>query len=172
MDHETLVEAFVEGSSDGLWVLDLDGRTRYANRAMARMFSGDPAGPAPATAFDILDDLGREQFAAVIERTRQGRYQGGDSQETLFHDRDGRQFWVLLNDSLLLDDDGAVAGLVVRITDFAESRRTRDELDRSRADLEEARALAKMGSWRLDVATGVVSGPNVVGRRDRTRRSR
>ena len=54
---------------------------------------------------------------------------------------------------MLRDDDGAVAGLVVRVTDNASTRRTRDQLSRSRAELEEARAVGKLGSWRMDVGS-------------------
>ena len=163
MDPELLVEAFVAGSDDGSWVIDLDGGTRYANPAMSRMFSGYPVGPAPETAFDILDADGRAQFATLLEEARQGTYRGGQSQEMLFHDREGHPFWVLVSDTVLRDDDGAVTGLAVRVTDFAETRRARDALDRSRAALEEARSVGKVGSWRLDVDTGAVSVPVTMG---------
>ena len=37
MDLSELYRDIVEGSPDGLWVIDLDGRTVYANPEIARL---------------------------------------------------------------------------------------------------------------------------------------
>ena len=72
MDLDGLYRDIVETSPDGIWVLDLEGRTLYANPAIARMYGCDESELPDLTVFDTLDETGREQFAEHLRDLRRG----------------------------------------------------------------------------------------------------
>ena len=62
MDPSGLYRGVVEGSPDGIWVIDLHGRTAYTNPAMAAMYGVGPDEMTSVSMFDSLDDLGKVQL--------------------------------------------------------------------------------------------------------------
>ena len=73
MDLSELYRDIVETSPDGIWVIDLDGRTLYANPEIARLHRDRrDEGLAALTVFDTLDEDGRAQFARAPGRRPRG----------------------------------------------------------------------------------------------------
>ena len=62
-----------------------------------------------------------------------------------------------MGENPLLDDDGSVLGYLHRLRCRAADRLLVRELSSSRAQLDEAQAIAKVGSWEHDLHTGQVS---------------
>ena len=153
MNLPALFRSIVETSPDGLWVTDLEGRTMFANEAFARMY-GVPLDEIGAlTVFDTLDDQGKEQFREHLQVLRSG-VANDDEVEVHFHDAHGNATWILVRESLLHDDDGAVVAVLSRISPYDSKRQVLDELRANRAALEQAQTLARLGSWTYDIASG------------------
>ena len=71
MHIDALYRAIVETSPDAIWVTDLDGSTLFANPTMAELFGVPSAHDMQGvTMFDTLDDLGKQQYAAHLERRK------------------------------------------------------------------------------------------------------
>jgi len=150
MELATLYRDIVETSPDAIWVFDLEGRTLYANPALRALFGAANIDLAGLTVSDTLDEVGRQQFSEHLARLRTGRANAGEV-ETRFVRRDGSAVWVTINESLLHDADGAVSGVLHRITDASDRRRTVDDLTLNRRRLAEAQRIARIGSWEWDV---------------------
>lgn len=121
MDLTDLYRDIVETSPDGIWVLDLDGRTLYANPEIARIhgLSGDPS---TLTVFDTLDEQGREQFAAHLDVVRRhGRLNDSDV-EVQWVRADGSVTWTLCKESALRDGEGRIVGLLHRHSPYDDRR--------------------------------------------------
>ena len=73
MDLSELYRDIAERSPDGLWVVDLEGRTIYANPEIARLHGIGAEGLPALTVFDTLDDDGQVQFRAHLADVRAGR---------------------------------------------------------------------------------------------------
>ena len=144
-----------ETSVDGLWVLDLDGNTRYANPALAAMFGVPVEEFVRLTVFDTLDADGQVQFRAHLAELREGQV-NDETVEVLFVRRDGSGLWTLVSEKLLRDADGRVLGVLHRVSDNDGRRRRMDELAESRRQLAEAHSIARLGGWSLDPATGAM----------------
>jgi PAS domain S-box-containing protein len=157
MDHDGLYRDIVETSPDGIWVLDLEGRTIYANPAIARMYGCDESELPELTVFDTLDAVGREQFAEHLRDLRQGVINTTDV-EVQFVRRDGTPHWVLLRESALLAADGSLTGILHRITDYTVRRSMVDDLTRSRERLAEAQRIARVGSYDWDLVNDSITG--------------
>ena len=151
-----LYRGIVETSLDGIWVIDGDGRTLYANPAVGDMLGLDDGELAHLTAFDPLDEDGRAQMAEHLRELADGKVNDSEV-ECLWHRKDGGQLWVLVRESALYDEHGQVQGYLHRISDWSERRRLFEELRRSREMLEEAQRIAKVGSWEWDLRRDVIT---------------
>ena len=157
MNSEELYRDVVEGSSDGIWVFDLSGATIYANPALARMFGASQQEFTRLTVFDSLDDVGKVQFAEHLRQLALGRAQERDA-ESMFVRGDGTRMWVLVGETLLRGPDGAVTGVLHRITDYDERRNLMDRLTESRQELAESQHIARLGSWTWNLQTDELRG--------------
>ena len=157
MDLARLYRDIVETSPDGIWVFDLEGRTLYANPAIARMFGVDDSEVSGLTVFDTLDEEGRGQFAAHLDALRRGNFNTHDV-ECRWVRRDGTSLWVLVRESALLGPDGELTGILHRISDYSDRRVIVDDLTTSERRLAEAQRIARIGSWEWDVERDQISG--------------
>ncbi|MFA6577245.1 MAG: PAS domain S-box protein, partial [Nocardioides sp.] len=148
MDPE-LYRDIVETASDGIWVFDLDGRTIYANAAIAAMYGVPRREFLQLEVADTLDEDGRLQFAAHLEAVRRGELNDGPV-ESQFVAKDGSRTWVEVLESGLYAPDGTLTAVLHRISDVSERRATMDELVASRMRLDEAQRIARVGSWEWD----------------------
>ncbi len=157
MEQDALYRDIVETSPDGIWVFDLEGRTLYANAALARMFGADASELLDLTVFDSLDEEGQVQFAAHLEQLRRGELNREDV-ECRFVRRDGSALWVLVRESAVHAPDGSLTGIVHRLADFSSRRSVLERLTGSQQRLAEAQRIARIGSWQWDVERDEISG--------------
>ncbi|GAA5019505.1 hypothetical protein GCM10023258_07180 [Terrabacter aeriphilus] len=142
-DEGDLCRWMVAASPDGLWVIDGDGRTVFANDRMARMLGLTPAEAIGFSVFDAVDEQGKADFAAhLAERARTGL--PGDNLECALIDRQGNRFWALVSHSPMVDEHGRRRGWMYRVSEYSAQRRLLDQLA-------EAQSMAKIGSWEWDV---------------------
>ncbi len=157
MELAGLYRDVVETSPDGIWVFDLEGRTVYANPALARMFGAEHSELLDLTVFETLDEAGQGQFADHLEDVRRGELNAGDV-ECRFVRRDGSALWVLVRESALRGPDGRITAVVHRLTDFSDRRSVHDTLTASQRQLAEAQRIARLGSWEWDVGEDRIIG--------------
>ena len=136
MDLSELYRDIVETSPDGLWVLDLDGRTVYANPEIARMHRIPPEDLASLTVFDTLDEAGGVQFRAHLQDVREGRVNNGVV-EVHWVRSDGSILWALCSETALLDDAGRPRALLHRYSDNSERHELIASLQASERALED-----------------------------------
>ncbi|MDO9494611.1 MAG: PAS domain S-box protein, partial [Nocardioides sp.] len=154
MDPE-LYRDIVETASDGIWVFDLDGRTIYANAAIAAMYGVPRREFLQLEVVDTLDEDGRLQFAAHLDAVRRGELNDGPV-ESQFVAKDGSCTWVEVLESGLHAPDGTLTAVLHRISDVSERRATMDELVASRMRFDEAQRIARVGSWEWDYHRGEI----------------
>src|SRR3954447_8691982 len=136
MDLSELYRDIVETSPDGIWVVDLDGRTVYANPEIARMHSVDAADLDTLTVFDTLDEDGRAQFRTHLVDVREGRL-NDDPVEVQWVRSDGEILWVLCSETALFDDEGRIRALLHRYSGNTRHHELIASLEASEAALED-----------------------------------
>src|SRR6478609_7719671 len=150
MELAALYRDIVERSPDAMWVYDYEGRTIYANPALRRLFGAGEEEMKCLTVFDSLDDLGKVHFAGHLADLRAGRYNQSDV-ETQFARADGSVVWVIISESELRGPDGEFIGVLNRLSDYSDRRATLDNLTSARRRLDEARRIARIGSWEWEI---------------------
>ncbi len=141
----------VESSGDGIWVFDDAGRTISVNARMAELLGYTLAELQAMSRTDAHDEQGREEFLAHLEELRRHGPNRSDVECTYVR-KDGSFVPLMIGESELRDEDG-VTVYVHRVTDDRQRRELMHELSRSRSQLDEAQAIARLGSYDLDLHT-------------------
>ena len=144
----------VECANVGVWVLDADGRTLFANAKACEILGYPSDEMAHVSLFDVLDEQGKAQAARNLERRRQGMTA---QLECAFVRRDGSRVWVLASTSPFQDNDGAYAGAVSVMSEITERKHIEEALQQREQQLAEAQRVAHLGSWEWDLATGATT---------------
>jgi PAS domain S-box-containing protein len=140
----------VESAPEGVWVVDADGRTVFANAHLAELL-GRTADELTALTFaDVLVAEDRADFDDRLRALVAGAADRRAAERT-FRRSDGTTVALLVSDMTLYDDDGTVLGYLHRLADDSRRRSLVAELSRSRSQLADAQDIARMGSWEIEV---------------------
>jgi len=85
-----------------------------------------------------------------------GQYRSFDNRYRIVRHHDGKVIWVHSTGALDIDEEGKVARMFGTIQDVSERIRLEQELRDSESLLQEAQAIAHLGSWRLDITSGAL----------------
>ena len=128
-ESEARFRRIVETSQEGIWHIDADGRTVYANHRLAEMLGYGPE-----------ELIGRDSFELVPEADRAGageawqRRQRGDAErsERRLRHKDGHDVWLSASATPLMEE-GRFAGVFAMLTDVTETREGEEALRASEA---------------------------------------
>lgn len=119
MASEARYRRVVETAGEGIWMVDLEGRARYANRRMAEMLglTSEALEGAPAFDFVVPEDLPvAQRLRAEVHQGRPGRY------EIRFRRRDGEIRWMLVSASPIYDEEERLLGCLCMLTDITDRK--------------------------------------------------
>ena len=150
-DAGAILRQIVECGNQGIWVMDLDGCTVYANSKLADML-GYPVDEVRSLLLsDLLDEVGKVQAADFFRRQRQ--LDGTtETSESMLLRSDGAPVWTSISHSPWRSADGELLGLIAFVTDITDRRRVDEELRRRDEQFAEAQRVAHLGSWEWEVA--------------------
>ncbi|MBZ5734714.1 response regulator [Nocardioides sp. TRM66260-LWL] len=144
-----LADWLLDACPDGLWLLDDEGRTRWANAAMARLLGRSADELAGLPAAEVLDARGRGRLARLLPLLRGDDAPPADNAECLLVRPDGSTLWTLVTRRPLpaAATEAGWGRWLHRFTPY-------DEQHRARAQLAQAQQIARLGSWSWDLRTG------------------
>lgn len=128
-----LLSEAVEQSSEGLAVVDLDGRVVFLNKAFAEMHGYSQA---QVVGKHLSVFHSPEQMEQVKEANRHLTAQDMFTGEIWHARADGDVFPGLMHNSVLRDHDGTPIGLIGTLRDISDIKKTEEELRRSHEALE------------------------------------
>jgi PAS domain S-box-containing protein len=115
----------VEGTRDGIWLLDVEGRTTFVNAQMAAMIGQTVEGMLGHSPKEFMDEDMWPEANRMIERHRQGI---SDVHPLRFRHRSGRSVWTLVSSNPLQDEQGDFVGALGLVTDMGQRRRLEEQL--------------------------------------------
>jgi PAS domain S-box-containing protein len=131
VEHQEVADQLrrlLETANEGIWTIDADGRTTFANQRMAEMLGYIPEEMIGRPMFDFMDADGRVEAERNLERRMQGVAEQHDFR---FRRRDGSTLWTLLATGPIRDGAGRIVGALAMATDIS----ARKESERRQAIL-------------------------------------
>ena len=154
-----MLDLVLRGGDLGVWDLDVPTGRFTANDREFEMFGHDPADPA-AQALDWRALIHRDDRAplhAAMARHLAGETPSYVSEHRIRH-RDGRWIWVLHHAIVVARDSfGAPLRIVGSHMDVSARINNRHALQSARSLLQRMGAIARVGGWELELATGHLS---------------
>ena len=109
----------VETANEGIWVIDAQANTRFANPRMAEMlgYSVEEMSGKPLMSF--MDEEMQAEARGKLKRREQGI---AEQHEHRFRRKDGTDLWAIVSTNPVFDNQGRYAGGLGMITDVELSR--------------------------------------------------
>ena len=114
----------VETAVEGIWLVDAEARTTFANRALSEMLGYAPDELQGRLLFDFMDAESEKAARRFLARRR--RY--SEMREFGLRARNGRELWAMLSMSPIEAPDGSDGGAVVMVSDVSERRKLQAQL--------------------------------------------
>ena len=115
----------VETSNEGIWLIDEEARTTFANPKMLRMLERTAQDLQGSAWLDCLDEAGRSAWSAeVVSRLRAGQ---SDQRDLRLRRADGSTLWATVSMSPIVDDEGRYAGALAMVTDISARRQAEEQ---------------------------------------------
>jgi PAS domain S-box-containing protein len=114
----------VETAVEGIWLVDAEGRTTFANGALCEMLGRNPDELRGRLIFDFMDDESATAARRFLSRRR--RY--SEMREFGFRAKSGRELWALLSMSPIENEKGESGGAVVMVSDVSDRRKLQAQL--------------------------------------------
>ena len=118
-DNASLAARIVERTTLGVWVIDVNDLTSYANEALAKMLGATREELLGRSLYDWMDDEGRRITALNVERRKQGI---AESHDFVFRRKDGSALWASMVTDPIHDEAGRYVGAVAFVTDVTQQR--------------------------------------------------
>jgi PAS domain S-box-containing protein len=130
----------VELAQEGIWAIDADGNTTYANPRMTGIFGYSPEEMMGRHLFSFTDERGKEIAQMELDRRKQGIKERHDFE---FLRKDGQRIFTSLETAPIVDAAGNYAGALAVVADITERRVAEVALVKRTEDAEDAKVRAR-----------------------------
>ncbi len=113
---------------EGVWAIDDEGRTTFANERLAEMLGYSVDEMLGKHLFTFMDEKSVEIAKENLERRRQGISEEHDFE---FLRKDGARIYTRLGTSPIIDEDGNYSGALAAVLDITERKRMEEMLANS-----------------------------------------
>ncbi|HBE16697.1 MAG TPA: PAS domain-containing sensor histidine kinase [Cyanobacteria bacterium UBA11149] len=131
-ESEAQYRCLIETAAEGIWILDPNGKTTFANPTMAKMLGYSVEEMMGLSLFDFMDESEKASATQNLERRCQGVMETHDFK---FRCKDGSDLWTLVAANPILDDSGEYIGALGMITDITQRRQAEEALRESEKHL-------------------------------------
>lgn len=133
---------------------DLEGNIVFINEAGQKLLGEVDKEDPPLRLFDLVVEADQERARRNMGTILAGSSSGPN--EYMITSLDGNEIPVVAYTATIRDED-KIIGLRVLGVDMSTLYKTKKELEASEASLREAQQVASLGSWELDLVTGLAS---------------
>jgi PAS domain S-box-containing protein len=125
---EDFYRQIVETACEGIWIVDLETRTQFANQRISEMFGYTPEEMKNISLLDCVFEEDREEVFKARERRRQGVVEEFDFR---YRRRDGSELWAHVSTNPVYDKAGQMIGALGMFTDITEKKIAEEKLRES-----------------------------------------
>lgn len=134
-ESEEKYRKIVETAMEGIWLIDLQGKTLFVNQRMADMLGYSIEEIMATPVFKFVDTSQHPEANLSLGRRQQGV---GEVVERCLIRKDGSKLWVLNSTSPIYDKHGQVIGSMGMLTDITARKQAEEELQQAKSIAESA----------------------------------
>ncbi|MBI9078766.1 MAG: transporter substrate-binding domain-containing protein [Pseudodesulfovibrio sp.] len=150
-ESEKQFRSLVENINEGIWQVNGEGVLTYVNPCLCEMLG---YAEEEMVGRRLSDFMRKQAFELVKEKLEQRKLGMSDQYDLELLTWDGSRINTRVTGSPLYDAEGVYMGALAGVMDVTLSRIALEELEKSQRSLAEAQAMAGLGSWECDIATG------------------
>jgi PAS domain S-box-containing protein len=140
----------VETANEGIWTVDADGRTTFANPKMQQMLGVGADELLAHRWFDFMDDDGRAAMASEgLDHLKKG-FSG--QRELCLRRKDGSDLWATVSTSPIVDESGVYAGALAMVTDVTERKQAEIQRAQLEGQLRQSQKMEAIGTLAGGIA--------------------
>jgi len=132
-ESEKKYRLLVENLNEGIWAIDAEAITTFANEKMAETLGYRVEEMMGKSLYEFMDDRGKELAEYNFERRQQGVKEQHDFE---FMRKDGSRLYASLETSPLTDSEGNFVGALAGVMDITERKRAEEVLRRAQFTVE------------------------------------
>ena len=169
---DSFLRQAMESQSVAVFILDRDPRVTFWNRAcesltgcsvvemigQAEVWRAFYTQPRPTMADLVLDGALDRAASLYAVQGKSQLLEGSSHGEGWFSNLGGKTRYVILDAAPIYDAEGRVWAVVETLQDITDLKNTERLLNEREADLRKAQSIARLGNWRLDLASGTMTG--------------
>ena len=140
-ESETKYRQLVEIAQEGIWAIDADANTTYANPRMAEILGYMPGEMMGRHLFSFMDERGKEIAQIELDHRKQGIKEQHDFE---FLRKDGQRIYTSLETSPIMDEAGNYIGALAVVADITARRRAEHQSNERLKELGAFYYLAKI----------------------------
>ena len=148
--REAQYRRILETAAEGIWMVDAEHRTTFANQKIAEMLGYTVDEIIGRRLSDFVDEEERHKTAAAMARRRQGV---AEQFERCFRRKDGSRLLTHVSASPIFDETGNYAGSLGMLTDVTERKKVEKALCTRTQQLEAIRAVTTEITRELKLAS-------------------
>lgn len=141
----------IENLREGIWAIDKDSYTTFANPRMAEMLGYTIDEMMGKHLFSFMDKRGVEIAQKLVNRRKGGIKEQHDFE---FLRKNGTRLYATLATTPIFDDKGNYSGAIAGVIDISRRKQAEDALRLSEERYSLAQRAANIGSWDWDIPTG------------------
>jgi PAS domain S-box-containing protein len=135
-DAEWRYRQIVDTATEGIWILDAEGRTTFSNRQLARLLGSTPAQMLNRGFYSYLQLASVPAAREYIDKVQRGTAAPADLGLVR---TDGTELWAIVSAAALADAEGKGGGTLLMLTDITDRRQYEQKLLQSTSELTESR---------------------------------
>jgi len=132
---ENRYRRIVETAHEGIWVLDAQAKTIFANPAIAAMLQTSVKAMMGRSLFDYITPDNQLLAEGLLARRRAGE---SERHEFCFQRQDGSPLWTMVSASVISDDEGQFLGCLGMVTDITHQKMASEVINQQLACIEAA----------------------------------
>jgi PAS domain S-box-containing protein len=144
-------QRIVETAQEGIWQIDGEGRTVYANRHLADMLGYRTEDLIGGDAFDLVPEDEQARAREAWTRRTEG---GAERVDFRFRHKGGHHVWLRASATPLMEE-GRFAGAFAMLTDVTEARRNEEALRAGEARKASQLAITEVLAQVTELDTGI-----------------
>ena len=152
-ESEQKYPSIIETTTEGIWILDGEGKTSFVNSQMARMLGYSEAEMLGKKLFDFMDIEAQKLAQFYLERRSQGIQEQHDFR---FRCKDGSDLWSIVSTTPNIDESGQYIGALAMVTNINDRKQAEAQLQKLSQRLTLALKSGAIGCWEWDINSNII----------------